>query len=1223
MKKAISALAVLSVCLFSSLAFIFSHTASQFLWQQTLRHLPQLQGELTQGDLGKGWSIENVVWQSADFSFQAEKISLNWRLSQLLHKQLWITQLNMVNPMVLIPETDEPSGNAVVSASDHSEDTFSPPVSIIVEQIDIKNFLYTQPGLKVGFSHFYSSLRLNDRGLSVGDSTIKGLTTTTVQNDGQAQVSQMDSDSVPLVMPAVEFPFAFTVQDLQLLDTTIDTTTISHLSIAVSGVQDKLTITSLSAELDQVGVQGAGLITLNNHYPLAINIDLVLKEGALDHLPAGQKVSAELTGSLAKTDVQVTASGSLAATMQGSVAPLQPALPFSLNINWQPLQWPLAGSPALVHIQQGEASVTGQLSHYDFDLKTEVAYKDSSRVALAVQGYGNTTQMTLATAQVSHQQSAVKLQGTLDWSDDIDWQGELALEAFDPSLFHAQLPGAINGIVKHRFDATDKGWAFAIADIAVDGSLRKTPIAIEGKLNGNSDQYWRIDNTVFIMGENRLHVDGTLDEAWNMKATVSAPELSHVVPDLSGAAEGAVHLSGHRETPSVVYKLASPALLWQQQQLSGLTSSGSIIKGKEYEGEVQLQVKQANIRGAVLSNVGINAAGSESTHRLTIKSNGSPVSINLDFTGSWVNQIWQGRLSNGELGGKLGQWHLQQPVSLHVDTNKTLSMSKQCWLSKQSSLCIEPSVIAQNDVRLAFNLASLSLDQLDPFFPKNFSWQSELSGYGQLHWHNQQPEVALQLQTTPGLLRFNGVEHSYSDLNLDLKLNNEKLVSQFRFRSEQGLGEINSDITLTNIQQQPEIMGEVGIREVRLDILAPFIPELRSITGQLSAKGKLGGTLEKPLFYGNIDLAGGAFEESQQIAKVSDLNTRIQVDGSSAAILGTMLVGRGGLNLDGSIDWENDNPVGVVNIIGDDLDVQYPEMGLFKVNPYLRLTLGEKPKITGEITVPHARIDINQLPAHAVTPSGDVVVTTDPLPQKQTKSSPIDIDVHLKVGSDVKMEAFGLKTALHGELKITSAQPKPTEIKGIITLTEGEYRSFGQDLTINKGSIIFSGPADNPYLMLRAIRNPDTIANNVTAGVMVNGPVIKPDIQLFSEPAMSQNEQLSYLLRGKPVAANSGDGNAIQSALIGVGVSQLNGVVATIGRVVGLSDLNLDTSGSGDNTQVTISGHLAPKLEAQYGVGVFNSVNEITLKYEIMPQLYLQAVSGLVQALDIFYHFSM
>ncbi|MGL6146918.1 MAG: translocation/assembly module TamB domain-containing protein, partial [Plesiomonas sp.] len=122
-------------------------------------------------------------------------------------------------------------------------------------------------------------------------------------------------------------------------------------------------------------------------------------------------------------------------------------------------------------------------------------------------------------------------------------------------------------------------------------------------------------------------------------------------------------------------------------------------------------------------------------------------------------------------------------------------------------------------------------------------------------------------------------------------------------------------------------------------------------------------------------------------------------------------------------------------------------------------------------------------------------------------------------------------------------------------------------------------------------------------------------------PAMSQAEALSYLLRGEPLDDGDGDSGAMTSALIGIGLSQGSQLVGQIGQAFGISDLSLDTQGVGDSSQVVVSGYIMPGLQVKYGVGIFDSLAELTLRYRLMPSLYLQAVSGLNQAVDLIYQF--
>jgi translocation and assembly module TamB len=65
-------------------------------------------------------------------------------------------------------------------------------------------------------------------------------------------------------------------------------------------------------------------------------------------------------------------------------------------------------------------------------------------------------------------------------------------------------------------------------------------------------------------------------------------------------------------------------------------------------------------------------------------------------------------------------------------------------------------------------------------------------------------------------------------------------------------------------------------------------------------------------------------------------------------------------------------------------------------------------------------------------------------------------------------------------------------------------------LTVRRARLLFAGPIDQPYLDIEAIRKTD----DVIAGIRLSGSAEQPTTQIFSEPAMSQEQALSYLVLG-------------------------------------------------------------------------------------------------------------
>lgn len=86
-------------------------------------------------------------------------------------------------------------------------------------------------------------------------------------------------------------------------------------------------------------------------------------------------------------------------------------------------------------------------------------------------------------------------------------------------------------------------------------------------------------------------------------------------------------------------------------------------------------------------------------------------------------------------------------------------------------------------------------------------------------------------------------------------------------------------------------------------------------------------------------------------------------------------------------------------------------------------------------------------------------------------------------------------------------------------------------------------------------------------------------------------------------------------------MSQGSGLLTEVGDAIGLTDFGIDTEGAGDSSQVVVSAYVLPGLKVKYGVGLFDSLATITLRYRVLPRLYLEAASGVDQALNLLYQF--
>jgi translocation and assembly module TamB len=273
--------------------------------------------------------------------------------------------------------------------------------------------------------------------------------------------------------------------------------------------------------------------------------------------------------------------------------------------------------------------------------------------------------------------------------------------------------------------------------------------------------------------------------------------------------------------------------------------------------------------------------------------------------------------------------------------------------------------------------------------------------------------------------------------------------------------------------------------------------------------------------------------------------------------------------------------------------------------------------ISGTLTIPKATITPTQLPASAVTISDDQVIVDSQEQQISVKTQQkITTNIEVILKDDVFVEGFGFKGNTIGNLQITKAVDGPTLGRGEIRIANGEYRAYGQGLVIDKGNILFAGgPVNKPGIDLKALRRP---AENITVGVFARGTIAEPTLTIFSEPAMSQQEQLSWLILGRPLEQSSeGESNALSQLLLSLSLSKGDAIVKGFGDTFKLDTVRIKTgsdeagaASDNDLAELVLGKYLTPDLYVSYGIGLFKPVNVLSLEYSLGRRWKLKTESS-------------
>jgi len=234
-------------------------------------------------------------------------------------------------------------------------------------------------------------------------------------------------------------------------------------------------------------------------------------------------------------------------------------------------------------------------------------------------------------------------------------------------------------------------------------------------------------------------------------------------------------------------------------------------------------------------------------------------------------------------------------------------------------------------------------------------------------------------------------------------------------------------------------------------------------------------------------------------------------------------------------------------------------------------------------------------------------------------AKPPDIAVSFDLGSDFAVQGRGITTRLAGKLDIRSTSlSAPPRIMGEIRTVAGQYRAYGQALNIETGVARFNGPFDNPQLDILAIR--PNISQR--AGVAITGTAQSPRVRLYSEPQLSDQETLSWLVLGRASATSGGESVLIQQAALaligGLGGSGGGGLASRFG----LDEIGFKGPGSGGDVRestVTVGKRVTRDFYITYERSLGGTLGTFFIFYDLTRRLTLRGQAGQQSAVDLIY----
>lgn len=1057
----------------------------------------------------------------------------------------------------------------------------------------------------------------------------------------------------PVTVPAL--PISIEAKSVTLADVQLNNETVlEKASASFLAAPEHVEISQLQVSHPLAEASAHGTLELGGALKAKLSTQVQPRQAPLSAYDLAADLTLEASGNVGM-ELQAASGGDpLVVKVDILAAQAKPAFRLTAagRVDLTPLK-ELIGTQATLH--DLDLQLEGNYAQYEAQLTTKLETPLLARTAeISVAGDGS--ELALSDVIVNARVGQNSLQASLNAAltdTEASVSGTLKtvwaqLKDF-AALTAAELP-ATEGSAQVTFKAESAADFSAqtlkaeIDSLTAQASLNGVEFSAQasGSLRG-TDQV-AVKNLVVKAADAVVRADAALQkETLSGSFSIRAQDLSRVDKSLKGRLEGSGTLGGTLRVPQLTARIHAEALQAQDVRLKQADITALITSVKDKEGvlpkaDVKVTAVDVNAGEQSLKSLSAVFSGTEKAHSLTLDSEGSPVALKARLQGRFERSknLWKGSLLEANLKTDLGTWSSDGKPTLSVDLNRAqLDIQAHCWNSRTEKLevCLKKDIHAGPQGEVALEIKNAEIALLKDFLPPELDFEGRTDALATLSW--SQPDV----QHAQARVSITGTDIGMTtetrsgkqtlrleQTQVEALFTPEKARLQSTLALESG-GTLNADVSVSDPLDKKELSGRVVVRDVRLE---RFNPVLGSVSDQLSAKGELsadirpGGTLKKPELYGSVNLNDFSAQGQAVPLEMKSSNVILHFEGEQSELVADLNTEQGTVSVTGSAEWSNpDQPTAKIAVKGDRVRVSMPPYVTAHVTPDVQAYISlQNLKLSGSIRISQARITINDLPTGAVSASEDEeIITPEQVAVRVRTPLRIESSLVIHLGEEVNLSAFGLKSELQGDVVVMQSDQN-LGLNGTIRLVNGTFKAYGQDLVINKGNLTFAGPIGKPMLDFEAIRNPDTIEDNVTAGIRIKGPSDAPQTELFTDPAMSQANAMSYIIRGQGLdAADDGDNAMLTSALLGLGLSQTGQLVSGIGEMLRISELNISTEGSGNDSQLVVSGYVLPGLQVKYAMGIFDSIATLTLRYRLIARLFVEASSGTAQSLDLLYSF--
>jgi len=1023
----------------------------------------------------------------------------------------------------------------------------------------------------------------------------------------------------PLSVPEIPLNLQFDAVKLDSLSlsTGDDTTRVNSMAFKATSQADTVRLSDIVVAYQDQQFQADSEIRLQHQLPFSASIRW---QGVIPEIGQASGTS-EVSGNLDEIQFKLVTETPARIETQGQVSLQQDTPVLSAQGHWQQLQWPLTENPTITS-EAGSFTLSGPWQKPAITINSLFRFPQENLPSLQTHLAGKLTSSGIDQLQAEFQTLKGKIHsdGNLRWAPDLKWDLLVNIRNIDTSDVFRDWPARLN------LKATLQG-GITQGDLWLDTDLQQLDGTLHGyplKAKGNTrfaNKTLDIRSLNITNGPNSVIAEGKISHQLDIGYTLNAPNLAASWPAMSGQLTAKGRLGGKLADPAITANISASMLSYEQHQVDHLQAN---LVWQQNQAEGHLQASEFSLPGLRGKQLLVQVNGTPQQHDIQISLDASELQLEAVAHGSWQAPLWRGAIEQLQIEQETaGLWSNSQPLKLQASTD-TVRLEHSCFQQQQARLCTtlqwQPTVSSIEAQLEDLPLRPL-LRQLAP--------EANIKGLVQGTLKLNGPLDALQgtarIELPAGQVMLETEEDelpiTLKDGVVNLSLTSSGHSAELKLIA--GEADINAQVKTGpfSTTQPVSLNGSILAQIPQLSQLKLFMPALTDVQGNLQLQASLSGTTHKPVINGLLKIQEARANVPQLGLNLKNISLSAKNrDNEHIDLKGEVSSGDSKLHLDGnllldqSLGWPMQ-----LKVSGQDVQLaRLPEVQII-ASPQLDINIQRQQiDIRGKVNVPKATIEIKELPRQAITTSEDEVIIGQ---TQQETAAPvyrnINTDIDITLGKQVSFKGFGLNTGFQGGLHLYSQEHK-TLASGELSLQDGKFKAYGQDLSISQGRLLFNGSPQNPEIDIKATRL--SRDETVTAILNVSGSLRKPLVTVSSTPSLPEEEALAYLLTGRGLDEEGPDKiTMLRLAAASQGLEKSQEILDRLAADTGIDDISLQEGSSLEETSLLLGKYLSPDLYVSYVMGLFDTQGAFMTRYRLSKRLRLEVQSGTEQSMDLIY----